>query len=58
MLQAVHGPKKTDLVFDLGTTHLPEPQENIFEYYYLFKHRIVAAGTEDCSFLENNMGLF
>jgi SAM-dependent methyltransferase len=45
-------PKETDLVLDLGTANLPEPLESIFEYYYPFKHRIVAAGTEDCNFLE------
>jgi SAM-dependent methyltransferase len=45
-------PSETDLVLDLGTADLPEPPENIFEYYYPFKHRVVAAGTEDCRFLE------
>ena len=45
-------PSQNDRVLDLGTANLPEPLENIFEYYYPFPHRIVAAGTEDCSFLE------
>jgi SAM-dependent methyltransferase len=45
-------PTESDSVLDLGTTALPEPQENFFELYYPHKHRIVAAGTEDCSFLE------
>ena len=44
-------PKATDLVLDLGVSDLPEPLENIFEYYYPYEDRIVAAGTEDCSFL-------
>ena len=45
-------PRETDLVLDLGTANLPEPLENIFEYLYPFKNRIIAAGVEDCSFLE------
>ena len=45
-------PKETDLVLDLGTANLPEPLENIFEYYYPYKHRLIAVGIEDCTFLE------
>lgn len=45
-------PKESDLVLDVGTASLPEPLENMFELYYPHKHRITAAGTEDCSFLE------
>jgi SAM-dependent methyltransferase len=47
-------PTESDSVLDLGTTALPEPQENFFELYYPHKHRIVAVGTEDCSFLEED----
>lgn len=45
-------PHESDRVLDLGVAGLPEPLENIFEHYYPFSHRIVAVGTEDCSFLE------
>jgi SAM-dependent methyltransferase len=45
-------PQESDVILDLGTAALPEPLENIFEFDYPHKHRIVAAGTEDCSFLE------
>jgi len=47
-------PTEADLVLDVGTANLPEPLENIFEYLYPFKHRIVAAGVEDCRFLEQH----
>jgi SAM-dependent methyltransferase len=46
-------PQEGDRVLDLGTTALPAPEENFFELYYPHKHRIVAAGTEDCAFLES-----
>jgi hypothetical protein len=46
-------PTETEHVLDLGVANLPEPLENIFEYYYPWKHRIVAAGVEDCRFLES-----
>lgn len=46
-------PTVKESILDLGTANLAEPLENIFEYYYPYKHRIVAAGIEDCSFLEH-----
>jgi len=45
-------PKGENTVLDLGTTSLPDPQENMFELYYPHPGRVTAAGTEDCSFLE------
>ncbi len=45
-------PTENDAVLDLGTTSLPDPQENMFELYYPYPARITAAGTEDCGFLE------
>jgi len=45
-------PTERDAVLDLGAANLPEPLENVLEVYYPHKRRIVAAGTEDCSFLE------
>lgn len=45
-------PTANDSVLDLGTTSLPDPQENMFEMYYPHPARITAAGTEDCRFLE------
>jgi SAM-dependent methyltransferase len=47
-------PRESESVFDLGTANLPEPLENIFELYYPHKHRITAAGAEDCAFLEKS----
>ncbi len=45
-------PTEKDSVLDLGATSLPDPGENIFELLYPWPSRVVAAGTEDCSFLE------
>ncbi|HAM34318.1 MAG TPA: hypothetical protein DEB40_09280 [Elusimicrobia bacterium] len=45
-------PQPSDLVLDLGASNLSDPMENIFENSYPYKHKIIAAGTEDCSFLE------
>jgi SAM-dependent methyltransferase len=47
-------PTERESVLDLGTANLPEPLENIFELYYPHKHRITAAGAEDCAFLEKS----
>ena len=47
-------PKEQESVLDLGAANLPEPLENIFELYYPHKHRITAAGAEDCQFLETS----
>lgn len=49
---ALFKPAAGDRLLDLGATNLPEPLENILELYYPHKDRIVAAGVEDCSFLE------
>lgn len=47
-------PTKDEAVLDLGATSLPDPGENIFELLYPWPSKIVAAGTEDCSFLEQS----
>lgn len=45
-------PRPEESVLDLGTAALAEPMENVLECLYPWPERILAAGTEDCSFLE------
>lgn len=45
-------PTETASVLDVGVTSLPSPLENALEHYYPWPHRLTAAGTEDCAFLE------
>lgn len=46
-------PKETDTVLDIGvTSDRTYSSSNCFEALYPFKHRLVAAGIDDASFLE------
>lgn len=45
-------PGPGESLLDLGTAALPEPMENVLECLYPWPERILAVGTEDCSFLE------